>query len=58
MEDTTLPVDNESVRVISTADVLRVYRLLEEMNRFLHQPLNCSGYLRACMRNCTMCITT
>jgi hypothetical protein len=23
---------------ISTAEVLRVYRLLEELNRFLHQP--------------------
>jgi hypothetical protein len=25
---------------ISTADVLRVYRLLEELNRFLHQPMH------------------
>jgi|SoiMetStandDraft_2_1073263.scaffolds.fasta_scaffold246260_2 hypothetical protein len=26
--------------VISTAEVLRVYRLLEELNRFLHQPMH------------------
>ena len=25
---------------ISTAEVLRVYRLLEELNRFLHQPMH------------------
>jgi hypothetical protein len=25
---------------ISTADVLRVYLLLEELNRFLHQPMH------------------
>jgi len=25
---------------ISTAEILRVYRLLEELNRFLHQPMH------------------
>ena len=25
---------------ISTTEVLRVYRLLEELNRFLHQPMH------------------
>ena len=25
---------------ISTAEVLRIYRLLEDLNRFLHQPMH------------------